>query len=570
MLKKTIILAIAVAIGVSPLLPRVFADSGAWNPTVASAAWDYDSFSVERLALDADTEGPYQFNDAVFVTNTAKDCEFPELCNEVDLTIFKDGKSLEIANVTNRVTEAFWHTAQDGRFIYMVPKDAVDSWGTVFEYDPANGTIATLTDLTRASNSLAFMTFATDGDRIYTSTLQKDKVSGDVESSISVYDWGSKFARNDFTYQLVAPWQEIVDVQNGLSLVRFQFEGDFEQLWLVNERERTMQAIPDTWTQPGGDILGAHFLSDGSVRYFRNFRLWNYDAAVDEAPTDAGGAFLSWFAAAQDVIQINGDRMAYIDDENGLYLSDTSGVRKLGVAKGGVFNLTSDTLFFQNLDNEYVGYNYINSSWETRSYHVTDAFADIRVGTDENGNVWYENTTNGYLLNVGFGGTPVLSDREHAYWKGNDGSIYEATFSPLLDLERPQVQAFSAYGSQSVYLMSGESLWLIPSPEVYFTWFDSWDDVVRVSQPTINVYLDSNDFKGDLKFAPGTRVKTASSPRVYVVGGDSSLHWITTQTVARDIYGADWNKGIIVVNDPYLWKYAKGVNVDSNDDVRAI
>jgi hypothetical protein len=570
MLKKTIILAVAIAIAVSPLLPRVFADSGAWDPILANAAWDYDSYRVERLALDSNIEGPYQFNDALFVVKTSESCEYPTTCETVDMTMFKDGEELEIVDVTNRVTEAFWHTAQDGRFIYMVPTDAESAWGTVYEYDTVNGAVATLTDLTRASNSLAFMTLAIDGDRIYTSTLQKDKVDGDVESSLSVYDLESKFARNDFTYQLTAPWQEIVDVYDEVSLVRFQFEGDFEQLWLVNERARSMQAIPDSWTQPGADILGAHFLSDGSISYFRNFRLWRYMPGTDATPVDAGGAFLSWLVQPQDAIQIIGDRMAYIDNENGLYLSDTTGTRKMGVATNGVFNLTSEALYFQNLEGEYVGYDFVEKSFEIRNYHVTDSHDDILVGVDEVGDVWYENTTNGYLLNVGYGGIPMLSDREHAYWRGVDGNIYEATFSPLLDLERPDVEAFGAYGSTAVYLVSGNDMWLIPSPEVYHTWFDSWDDIVKVSPATLKAYLKVSDFKGDLKFAAGTRVKTTTSPRVYVVGSDYKLHWITTETVANEIYGADWNKGIVSVNDTYLWKYANGADVDSGDDVRTI
>ncbi len=570
MLKKTLILAVALAIALSPLLPTVFADSGSWSTPVATAAWDYDYFRVERLKLDADTSGPYAFNDAVFVVKTAESCEYPDLCEQVDLTIFKDGEALEVASVDDSVTDAFWQTAQDGRFIYMIPVDSDESWGTMYEYDTESGAIATLAGASRSDNGVAFMTFATDGDRIYTSTLQTDEDSGDVESTLSVYDYGSGFERDDFTYTLTAPWQEIVDVQDGLALVKFQFEGGFEQLWIVDQTARTMEAVPDSWTEPGADIVGAHYLSDGSIRFFRNFRLWSYTQGVDETPTDAGGAYLSWLIDVEDAVQIVGDRMAYIDDENGLYVSDVDGVHKLGVASGGIFNLTEDSIYFQNQDGDYVGYNFETLEWDTRSFHVTDAFDDILVGVDEDGNVWYENTSNGRLLNVGFGGVPVLSDREHAYWQGEDGNIYEATFSPLLDLVRDEVEAFSAYDSEGIYLVSGDQMWLIPSEEVYFTWFDSWDQVVEVSQATIDVYLETSDYEGDLKFAPGTRVKTVSSERVYVVGSDYDLHWIVSETVADEIYGSDWNQGIIEVNDTALWKYGKGVSVTSGDDVRTI
>ncbi|MBI5793554.1 hypothetical protein HZA87_00485 [Candidatus Uhrbacteria bacterium] len=570
MLKKILIFAVVLATLVSPLLPRVFADSGAWKTSVAASAWDYDYFRVERLKLDSGTSGPFAFNDAMFVVKTAESCEYPDVCGQVDLTIFKDGGALEVASVDNAVTDAFAQTAQDGRFIYMVPSDSDDFWGTIYEYDSASGTIATLFDVARADNSLSFLSFATDGDRIYTTTLQSDEDTGDVESALSVYDYGSGYEREDFTYALSAPLQEIVDVQDGNALVKATFDGGYEQLWIVNQTARSVEAIPDTWTEQGADIVGAHYLSDGSIVYFRNFRLWSYTQGVDETPTDAGGAYLTWFEDVADAVQVSGDRMAYIDDENGLYVSDLDGVHKLGVATDGVFNLTQDTIYFQNDDGDYVGYNFQTLVWETRAYHVTDAYDDILIGVDADGNVWYENTTNGRLLNVGFGAEPVLSDREHAYWQGTDDNVYEATFSPLLDLVRNEVEAFSAYNSQGIYLVSGDKMWLIPSEEVYFTWFDSWDEVVKVSQATINVYLETSDYEGDLKFAPGTRVKTVSSAKVYVVGSDYELHWIVSETVADEIYGSDWNQGIIEVNDTYLWKYGKGPNVASGNDVRSI
>ena len=570
MMKKILILAVAVAIGVSPLLPRVFADSGSWTNTIASAAWDYDFYRVERLALDQ-VSGPYDFNDAVFVTKPSDSCEYEESCEMVDMTIFQDGEAFQIDGVDQRVSSAFWHTAQDGRFVYLVPSDDGKTWGTVYEYDSTTGTSVKLTDVTVEADDLAFMTFATDGDRVYSGTIHTDEDSGKVESELSVYDYDSGYGRDDFSYQLTAPWQEIVDVQDGLALVKFQFSGGFEQLWLIDQTARTMKAVPETWTQDPGEIIGAHFVSDGSIRYFRNFRLFSYNPETDTAPTDAGGAYLSWFDDVADALQIVGDRMAYIDDEDGLYVSDVRGVSKFGVATNGAFNLDEDAIYFQNMDGDYMGYHFSTKTWETLSFLVTDTYQDIRVGIDSDDNVWYQNLTTGHLLNVGYGNKPVvLSDREHAYWQGADGNIYEVTFSPLLDLARENVEAFSAYNSEGIYLVEDGSMWLIPDPTVYFTWFDSWDDTLEVSQATINVYLETNDYKGDLKLAAGSRVKSDVSNKVYVVGSDGKLHWITSETVADEIYGSDWNKGIIKVTSTYLWKYATGSSVSSTADVRSI
>ncbi|NQV90382.1 hypothetical protein HQ487_03155 [Candidatus Uhrbacteria bacterium] len=569
MLKKTLILAVAIAIGVSPLLPRVFADSAEWNALVADAAWDYDYYQVERLTLDAQS-GPYDYNDAVFVTSTAGSCEYPDICDLIDMTIFKNGESFEIQDVEKGVTNDFWYTAQDSRFIYRVPSQDDDSWGTVYEYDTVTGSVSEITDIERNDDGIAFMTFATDGDRLYFSTIHEDEETGDIESQLSVSDYGSGYERDDFTYQLTAPWQEIVDVQDGVALVLFQFSGSIQQLWLVDQTARSMEAVPETWTEHPGEILGAHFVSDGSIQFFKNYRLWSYNPETDAVPTDAGGAYLSWLIEPASAIQLVGDYMAYIDDENGLYVSSVDGVSKFGVAMNGTFNLDADAIYFQNSEGEYVGYTFSTKTWESRAYHVTDTYEDILVGLDSDGNIWYENTTTGYLLNVGYGTAPVLSDREHAYWNGTDGNIYEVTFSPLLDLTRGDVQAFRAYDASGIYLVADESIWLVPDETVYFTWFDSWEETLGVSQVTIDAYLASYEFMGDLKIAPGTRVKATTSDKVYVVGSDYKLHWITTETVANDIYGSDWNQGIVEVQDTYLWKYATGSSLSSAGDVRSI
>lgn len=569
MVKKILILAVLVATAISPMLPRVFADSASWTTSVANAAWDYDYYRVERLALE-DVLDLSQAQEMVFTTSEAASCQSSETCVLVDLTIFQNGQSFKIQDVDEQVTDIFWHTAQDGRFIYFIPSSDESQWGTVYEYDPQTRSVNKLTELDRGDDGISFMTFATDGDRIYSSTLHKDKETGDVESQLSVTDYGSGYERNDFTHTLTAPWQEIVDVSNGLALVKFEFDGGFEQLWLVDQTARSMEAIPETWTEPGADIIGAHFLSDGSIQFFRNFRLWQFNPQTDVSPVDAGGAHLSWLIAPEQAIEIAGDRMAYIDEENGLYVSDLDGVHKFGMTLNGTFNLDEDALYFQNTDGKYVSYLFSTGAWETRTYQVTDTYDDVLVGLDENGNVWYENTTNGYLLNIGYGAAPLLSDREHAYWKGADKNLYEVTFSPLLDLERTEVEAFSPYDSTVVYLVSDGQIWSVPDETVYFTWFDSWEDTVEVSPATIGVYLETYQNKGDLKMAPGTRVKATSSKEVYVVGSDYKLHWMTNETVANEIYGSDWNQNIVTLKDTYLWKYAKGSNLASGDDVRSI
>ncbi len=570
-LKKPLVIAIAVAVLVSPFLPSAFADSGEWSNTMAEAAWDYDFYQVQRLELD-NADGIYQFADVTFVTEISDACEDEGNCNLVDVTILSDGQELTVEGVSDTITSDFWHTAQDDRFIFRVPTEDNVDWGTIYEFDPATGSLGELMVIDRNDSDLSFMTFATDGDRIYTSVLVAEDGTGEVEAQLSVFDLETGYERDDFTYTLTAPWQEIEDVQDGLALVKFQFSGGFEQLWLIDQTARQMEAIPETWTEEPGEILGAHFTSDGVVYYFQNYQLFSYNPSVDEVPVEAGGAYLSWFAdSADEAVQTIGDYMAYIDDENGLYVRDLSGVSKFGVALYGSFTLESDAIYFQNDAGEYVSYTFATGEWETRTYHVTDSNEDILVGIDANGDIWYENQTTKFLMNVGFGDEPVyLSDIDHAYWVGDDGATYQVTFLPLLDLERADVEAYTSASSADVYLVSGSQMWLVPDENVYFSWFSSWDQMNEVSDATIDAYFSVYEFEGDLKFAPGTRVKAATSPRVYVVGSDYKLHWITSETAAGEIFGDDWNIGIVEVNATTLWSYGSGSHVESGEDVKTI
>ncbi len=568
-LKKTLIFTMLLAVAVSPFIPQVKATDGQWGVATASDSWDYDLYSVEKLSFGKTVQGPFEFNDGVFVTEQAKSCKYPATCELFDVTFLKNGSALSVKNVSKRVTSPFWHSGQDGRFIYLVPSTDGKTWGTMFEYMPETGVIQTLSTIEQKSDDLNFQTASVDGSRVYASILHTDAKTKAVESKLTVTDYKTGYKMDDFTWTLSAPWQEIVDVKDGIALTKFRFDGGFSQLILVDEPKRKVKEIPDTWTEPDGELMAAHILSDGTVQYFKNYRMYTYKPGVDVKPVESGGAYLNWFVPAQDAVQIVGDRMAYIDPENMLYVTSPDGASSFGKALGGKFTLEADAIHYESLEGP-ISYTFSTRVWKTRHYRVTDSYKDILVGLDEAGNVWYENLTSGKTVNVGYGTDPVLTDREHALWKGVDGKIYQVTFSTLLDLGNADIQAVKAYGESTVYLQSDKQMWRVTDAQTYFTWFDSWSDVVSVSPQTITVYKDSHTLMGDAPFAPGTRVKAAGNPRVYVSGTDGSLHWIVSETVADSIYGSSWNQGIIEVRPERLWNYTTGVNVNSNKDIQVI
>ncbi len=567
-LKKPIFFALLLAVVVSPLIPRAGATDGQWSEPVVSANWDYDLYQVDRLSLGKNVQGPFEFNDAVFLIEQAKSCKYPDTCSVVDMNLLKDGKMLRVNDVSPKVTSAFWHRAQDGRFIYTIASTKKDLWTTLYEYHPKTGISATLGTVERKTDDLNYLASAVDGDRVYNSILQKNQKTGEIEIKLSVYDTVTKYTRDDFTWNLNAPWQEILDVREDVVLAKFGFGGGFTQLILIDEKQRTVKDIPGTWTAPDGSLTAAHFLPDGTVQYFQNYRLYTYKPGAESA-MESGGAYLNWFMPAEKAVQFTNERMAYVDPENTLYVTSASGASNFGKALGGEFTLDGDTIYFESL-NGPVSYTFSTKTWKERHFRVTDSYEDILVGVDANGNIWYENITSGKTIHMGFGSDPVLTDREHAVWKGADGNVYQATFSSILDLGQGQVEAYKAPDSKTVYLKSGNKMWRVTDATTYFTWFDSWSEVNSVSSPTLKVYLDGSTFMGDAPLAPGTRVKANNSPKVYVSGTDGSLHWIVSETVANSIYGSGWNQGILEVTPERLWNYVMGANINSHQDVKVI
>ena len=70
--------------------------------------------------------------------------------------------------------------------------------------------------------------------------------------------------------------------------------------------------------------------------------------------------------------------------------------------------------------------------------------------------------------------------------------------------------------------------------------------------------------------APGTKVKLDTDPKLYMVGDDGKLHWLTSQAVAYSIYGSQWNQNVIEMNYEQLVPYTYGMSVESEADVLEI
>lgn len=97
-----------------------------------------------------------------------------------------------------------------------------------------------------------------------------------------------------------------------------------------------------------------------------------------------------------------------------------------------------------------------------------------------------------------------------------------------------------------------------PSEGVFNTWFSDFKNVRVVSDEL----LSSLPLGKNMSIRPGTRfIKLQTDPRVYAVGTDGTLHWISTEALAKQLYGKDWAKRVVDISDAFFVNYKRSTDI---------
>lgn len=99
-----------------------------------------------------------------------------------------------------------------------------------------------------------------------------------------------------------------------------------------------------------------------------------------------------------------------------------------------------------------------------------------------------------------------------------------------------------------------------PNSRAFFTWYQNFDSVEEVAESELATFpLGMN-----VTYRPGIRmVKFVTLNKVYVVGRGGVLRWITSEAIARALYGDDWNTKIDDVPDTFYTNYTFGADINS-------
>jgi photosystem II stability/assembly factor-like uncharacterized protein len=106
-----------------------------------------------------------------------------------------------------------------------------------------------------------------------------------------------------------------------------------------------------------------------------------------------------------------------------------------------------------------------------------------------------------------------------------------------------------------------------PSERVFFSWYESYHDVIEVS----GAYLALFPLGDHVTYRPCSRmIKFVDSPSVYALTNGGILRHINNESTAEAIYGKDWNHQIDEISQTFAWHFTLGEPIMDADDVELV
>lgn len=142
----------------------------------------------------------------------------------------------------------------------------------------------------------------------------------------------------------------------------------------------------------------------------------------------------------------------------------------------------------------------------------------------------------------------------------NNGGMYgTATMGSLMKSVCPGYYVAADHPCHAVYYFGRDGRrHAFPNANVYFTWYSDFSRVVEVS----DAFLASVPLGRNVTYRPGIRlVKFTTVNRVYAVGRGGVLRWITTEDLARQLYGYNWATQVDDIADVFYTNYTFGSDI---------
>ncbi len=110
--------------------------------------------------------------------------------------------------------------------------------------------------------------------------------------------------------------------------------------------------------------------------------------------------------------------------------------------------------------------------------------------------------------------------------------------------------------ASAVYYCGGDGKrYVFPNDKTYFTWYANFTGVKTITPEE----LAAIPIGGNVTYRPGVKLlKIQSDPKVYAVDRHGTLRWITTDAIAKSLYGSAWAKQVHDLSDAFFINYKVG------------
>lgn len=133
-----------------------------------------------------------------------------------------------------------------------------------------------------------------------------------------------------------------------------------------------------------------------------------------------------------------------------------------------------------------------------------------------------------------------------------------ASITPVSSLQSGDLIRGQTYSSVYYYGADGMR-YVFPNDKTYFTWYSNFSSVKWITDKD----LATVQIGGNVTYKPGVKmVKINSDPKVYAVASGGTLRAIASEQIAKDLYGANWNKQIDDVPDGFFSNYKIGSKIE--------
>ncbi len=116
----------------------------------------------------------------------------------------------------------------------------------------------------------------------------------------------------------------------------------------------------------------------------------------------------------------------------------------------------------------------------------------------------------------------------------------------------------------TVYYVEGTTRRPFLDAQTFFTYADNFDSVIDTSDDYLANYTIGAPM---LPEAGSVLIKIVSVNNVYALGEDGELRWISSESVASDIYGSNWADYVIDVPVTAWSQFTFGADIDSSSDI---